>query len=63
MTSEMDYYQVIAEFEETVLPHVIKQYGHDDRIAIRTAFNDYVDYLNKEGQISDYDAFDMDNPY
>lgn len=50
-------------FEEFILPYVIKQYGADDEIAIRTAFNDYTDLLCKEGEISDEQYDSMENPY
>jgi hypothetical protein len=55
--------QVVECFEEFVLPHVIKDYGEDDEIAIRTAFNDYTDMLCKDGEISDEQYNDMENPY
>jgi len=45
--------QVVECFEELILPLVVKQYGADDEIAIRTAFNDYTDMLCKDDEISD----------
>lgn len=32
----------------------------DDQVALRTYFNDYLDYLNKDGQISDYTVENID---
>jgi len=55
--------QVINMFEDGILPHVVEQYGKDDEVAIRTAFNDYTDALCKDGLISDKQYNDMENPY
>ena len=55
--------QVQEMFEEFVLPSVVKDYGADDEIAIRTAFNDYTDFLCKEGEISEEQYDTMENPY
>ena len=34
-----------------------------DRIAKREAFNDYVDMLNKDGLVTDYQAYNWSNPF
>ena len=34
-----------------------------DKIAKRTAFNDYVDGLNKDGLVTDYQAYNWSNPF
>jgi hypothetical protein len=34
-----------------------------DAIAKREEFNNFVDYLNKEGQVSDRQAYEWSNPY
>ena len=34
-----------------------------DSIAKRTAFNDYVDGLNKDGLVTDYQAYNWSNPF
>ena len=34
-----------------------------DSIANRTAFNDYVDGLNKDGLVTDYQAYNWSNPF
>ena len=40
-------------FNETLLPAIIKVYGESDKVAIRTAFNDWTDALCKDGYISE----------
>lgn len=68
--SDMEEYEnymrqedIIASFEENILPGVVERYGKDDEIAIRTAFNDYTDALCKDGQISEWQYSNGDNPY
>ena len=34
-----------------------------DKIAKRCAFNDYVDGLNKDGYVTDYQAYNWSNPF
>ena len=34
-----------------------------DKIAKRTSFNDYVDALNKDGLVTDYQAYNWSNPF
>ena len=34
-----------------------------DSIAKRCAFNDYVDMLNKDGLVTDYQAYNWSNPF
>ena len=34
-----------------------------DSIAKRTSFNDYVDSLNKDGLVTDYQAYNWSNPF
>ena len=34
-----------------------------DSIAKRCAFNDYVDALNKDGLVTDYQAYNWSNPF
>ena len=34
-----------------------------DSIAKRCAFNDYVDSLNKDGLVTDYQAYNWSNPF
>lgn len=51
------------QFEAYVLPNVIKQYGRNDRVAIREAWNNWTDALNKDGRITDKQVNSWDNPY
>ena len=34
-----------------------------DRIAKREAFNNFVDALNKDGMVTDYQAYNWSNPF
>ena len=34
-----------------------------DKVAKRCAFNDFVDALNKDGLVSDYQAYNLSNPF
>jgi hypothetical protein len=64
---ELDYdlpdEDVVKMFEEDILPSVIAQYGKNDETAQREAFNNYTDMLCKDGQITDWQYENMDNPY
>lgn len=55
--------QIIADFEETILLGVIEDYGPDDQIAKREAFNNYTDALCKDGTITGWQYENIDNPY
>ena len=53
----------LETFTHTELPAVKAQYEQDgniDRPARREAWCNWVDYLNKEGRISDYEAANID---
>lgn len=54
---------VKEDFEENILPYVVEQYGKDDVIAIREAWNDYTDSLCKDNEISEWAYENWDNPY
>ncbi len=45
--------EAVKEFIEFHKPQVLKQYGPHDRPAMREAWNNYTDYLCKDGQITD----------
>ena len=34
-----------------------------DKVAKRCSFNDYVDSLNKDGLVTDYQAYNWSNPF
>lgn len=54
--------QVLADFRENIAPYVRKQYGRDS-IAMREAFSNYVDSLNKDGIVSSRQANTWSNPF
>jgi hypothetical protein len=45
--------EAVKEFRLHYIPAVIKRYGLGDKPAIRQAWNDYTDYLHRQGYISD----------
>ena len=51
------------EFAEYIKPYVVAKYGADDYIAIREAWNDWTDFLCKEGRITDWQYNNWSNPY
>ena len=53
----------LTEFKVFDYPHIIRRYGKSDKTAIRCAWNDYVDMLEKEGRISAWQAETWVNPY
>jgi hypothetical protein len=53
--------QVMEIFKEEYAGFLVENRG--DSIAKREAFNDFVDYLNKDGQVSDHQADTWSNPY
>lgn len=55
--------QALRDFREIVLPFVLKQYGRDDRIAIREAWNNYTDALCKDKEITLHQYETWDNPF
>ena len=53
--------EVVASFRE-----MLRESGDPlkgDSIAKRTAFNDYVDMLNKDGMVTDHQAYNWSNPF
>lgn len=47
--------QTIREaFNDEIAPAVIEQYGSDDTVALDEAFNNWTDWLCKDGEISEY---------
>jgi len=54
-------------FREQELPYIReteKEYGNgvDDTMR-REAWNNFVDYLNRDGKVTDWQAFNWTNPY
>ena len=55
--------EAVELFKTTVAPVVIAEYGKDDKVAMRTAFNDFVDMLQKSDVITEYQSNRWTNPY
>lgn len=51
--------EVKARFDADVKPYINSQ----DKVALRTAWNDFVDTLQKDGQITEHQANTWRNPY
>lgn len=52
-----------AKFRKHDLPYLVRGNGKRDKTAIRCAWNDYVDALNKSGYITDRQAYTWTNPF
>jgi len=52
-----------ALFMQDMYPLVVAKYGRDDRVAIREKWNNYVDALNKDGEVTDKQAYNWSNPF
>lgn len=55
--------QALRMFKEIDLPYLIERYDENDKVAIRTAWNDYTDALCKDGQITENQRMTWDNPF
>ena len=59
--------EVERMFREQELPYIReteKEYGNGvDTPMRREAWNNFVDYLNRDGQVTDWQAFNWTNPY
>ena len=56
--------EVVAQFRELwqdVVAHERSWRG--DKVAKRCSFNDYVDSLNKDGLVTDHQAYNWSNPF
>ena len=61
----MDLDQLFAVWRSEHLPFIVLRYETDgiiDGPARRESWNDWVDAMNKDGQISDDDAYNMGHP-
>jgi hypothetical protein len=52
----------VRGFKRDVLPIVRQRYGRRDRAAMREAWNEWVDYLCREGRITERQAATWDSP-
>ena len=55
--------EVVASFREMLKDSPTRTLLRGDSIAKREAFNDYVDMLNKDGMVTDYQAYNWSNPF
>lgn len=55
--------EAFSQFRNFIEPGVIKYYGKTDRIALRTAWNDWTDSLCKSGDITQRQYDSWTNPY
>ena len=55
--------EVVAAFREMLKDSPTGTLLRGDRIAKREAFNNYVDMLNKDGLVTDYQAYNWSNPF
>jgi hypothetical protein len=53
----------VSLFENVVLPGVIAAYSESDKVAIRTAWNDWTDGLCKSGEITQRQYENWMNPF
>lgn len=52
----------VRDFKMSILPCIIHRYGKE-KVAIRCGWNDYVDYLQKDGRITEKQAKTWTNPF
>ena len=55
--------EVVASFREMLKDSPTGTLLRWDRISKREAFNNYVDMLNKDGLVTDYQAYNWSNPF
>ena len=56
--------QAVQQFRESWADFVANDSSwRGDSIAKRCAFNDYVDMLNKDGLVTDHQAYNWSNPF
>jgi len=51
--------QALSDFQENILPEL----DQDDEIAIREAYNNYLDELNRDGALHNITVFNAENPF
>ena len=54
--------EAVKDFNNHVKPSIIKRYGKNDKPAMRQAWNDYIDSLQRDGRISMKQANTWDSP-
>ena len=63
MNFRMTKKEVVASFREMLKDSPTGLLLKGDSIAKREAFNDYVDMLNKDGMVTDYQAYNWSTPF
>ena len=61
--TKMTKVEVVAAFRRMLKDSPTGTLLRGDRIAKREAFNNYVDMLNKDGLVTDYQAYNWSNPF
>lgn len=55
--------EVLQEFRDYILPHIVAQYGKHDRVAKSEAWCNYTDALCKDGRITRHQDETWTNPF
>lgn len=63
MSFRLNKTEVLSIFRQAWREETLGTQWWGDSIAKREAFNDYVDSLNKEGRVSNYQANNWSNPF
>ena len=64
MNYRMTKKQAVDSFRELWRDLLVSEpHYRGDSIAKRCAFNDYVDSLNKDGMVTDHQAYNWSNPF
>jgi hypothetical protein len=60
---KLTYDRALRYFRENVKPDVERKYGKRDKVAVRTAWVEYIDQLRRENEITEKQAQEWDNPF
>ena len=60
---KMNKREVLAEFKQEVKPVIEQKYGKGDKIALAEEWNNFTDYLQKEGRITEKQVNRWNNPF
>lgn len=52
----MNLREARKQFNESIKPHIVARFGKTDTVALDTAFNEWVDALHKDGEITETQA-------
>jgi len=58
--NKKEAYKMFMEYD---YPAIVEQYGRDDRIAIREGWNNFTDFLCKDGRITEHQDYTWSNPF